>query len=1336
MQLYAEMPSIFKPLGPAPIQDPFYGKLNLANPLGSGIAAGAINSLAMKQDSITKSGWLYAGSVNGGVWGSKYNGTTDTWESWQFLSNTSSYKGAQSIGKLQITENQKWLIAGKGNPSNYAQVSGNIGYPLQVAEIQADGTLKWLEFGPATQASIFDAKITAIETVGELLIIGTFEKGLHITSLDATGQLQTVSAANLGEAATIAENFDIRSIAKGSSGRIYAAVLGKGIYTITDEELNADKNARWNLLQGSAGLCKKKSNLRLATSKDPATGKDIIFLGTSLTYDSNGETKNRIDTISQAKFDNINSNINWETEQVGGLIGSDQAAFGPYGNFSFASDPSNHNRILAGGNQYIEFTGIYTGGLMAVTFAETEPAKFEPLFDRFTDKSAPHADSRDIKFINTISGWKIIESDDGGVYQIQNDLKSPWQGINQGLNTAESYASDWSNIGNLAITAMQDNAVSIGSYSGKPTWLNVEGGDGSIARFDDGIIGGDGNSRGYYSSQMYFRGQGLSCSTYDSTGILKKIEFINLNIIDKYQNIQDFKDYDYQWAIDKKIDYPFYQPVETNAYRAGDYVMAGMRNIYEQVSPHWLGSPGEMNLKPLLDDTEEQRTFTALSVGSNNPTKLSSSTSWDALFTSYIDKEGKTHIYGRQLSSTEAKLTKLSLPNGVTAPEGRNNMITGISINPLDTNQIYATISKWSLFYGAYFTGSDEVIERNPQNKNDFDAASYLAYSLDAGSTWEEIKAGDNNGIPNTANLQHVAFAPANAYNINNQIYVGGYGGVWVASLDKNGKPGIFTNVSFQGQAENAPLEIWNTNLKYDPVDDVLIASTIGQGAWLLSRSNFETEPMIKKIPGLRIVDSIMPQDVDNYRNRKNRAAREVLAITLDRNNLNQDKDVSVDLKLGKDWEKYIKFDYISTDDISQNTLRLNFPKGVDNLYLDYEAINSNVNIPDKSITLSLVNPVNADIAKNTAEIYLYATADTINFYQEGNGVFYAQSEVAQKLSVLLPRASLDKDDTLYWYKVDDNNGDLGNVSPSDNFYLDFLKNGNKSNLFEIAKTTFSKDSRAFNPDQAYWAYKKPELALQSEGIQIGEVTNLDLGVVFKEKGLEQDQLFALAIKDKSGNIKATPMGYKINSNMDNAISFNPNGTGPEVVLAPGNGDLFIVSADQFNGAEEFDRITMNIDITRVGSYTSGYGLFRVDDLNGNFWLENGNFTEAAIKPGSIEYAKEALRRSLNHLSSPLDGVTGLRIPDYGSSIRHSVELATGNAYGVYITPNQTLNSTDQLTNLSQILFSIQGANQDESQHQVSMGTGYFAFEDMGLAGDRDFNDMLFSITPKTKAIL
>lgn len=374
---------------------------------------------------------------------------------------------------------------------------------------------------------------------------------------------------------------------------------------------------------------------------------------------------------------------------------------------------------------------------------------------------------------------------------------------------------------------------------------------------------------------------------------------------------------------------------------------------------------------------------------------------------------------------------------------------------------------------------------------------------------------------------------------------------------------------------------------------------------------------------------------------------------------------------------------------------------------------------------------LNTEIAKATDDIYLYATADNISFYEEGDGVFYAP--VAKRLSVLLPSASIDSGDTLYWYKVDDSNGNLGNVSPADPSYLKTLSN---TNLIEILTTTLNKDIRAFSPDKAYWAYQKPELALQSEGVRIGELTNLDLADKFKELKLSSNQKFALAIKDKLGNFKATPMECYINPNINNAISFNSDDNGPEVVLTPGNGDLFIANAGLFNDTEKFDRITMNVDVTRVGSYISGYGLFKVDDLSGNFWTENSNFTEKPILPGSIAYAKEALRRSLNHLSSRLDGVTGLALPNYGSSIRHSVELATGNGYGIYITPNQILNSVDKLTDLSQILFSIKDANQGRLQQQVSMGTGYFAFEDMGIAGDRDFNDMLFTITPSNPSII
>jgi hypothetical protein len=121
-----------------------------------------------------------------------------------------------------------------------------------------------------------------------------------------------------------------------------------------------------------------------------------------------------------------------------------------------------------------------------------------------------------------------------------------------------------------------------------------------------------------------------------------------------------------------------------------------------------------------------------------------------------------------------------------------------------------------------------------------------------------------------------------------------------------------------------------------------------------------------------------------------------------------------------------------------------------------------------------------------------------------------------------------------------------------------------------------------------------------------------------------------------------------------------------------------------------------------------------------------------SLQPGNTDYAKEAFKRSQ---SNGLDGITGLPV-DFAHSTRSTVNLAKGNSYGLYITPDKVFNSPDQLNDFSEILFSVKKANLTQQLQQVSMGTGYFAFEDMGFAGDRDFNDMLFAITPKDPSII
>ena len=78
-------------------------ELNIANPWGSGVATGAINTLCMVQDKTTKDGILYAGAAAGGVWGRAFTEATDSWGEWKWLSSASGYEGAQSISKIKAS---------------------------------------------------------------------------------------------------------------------------------------------------------------------------------------------------------------------------------------------------------------------------------------------------------------------------------------------------------------------------------------------------------------------------------------------------------------------------------------------------------------------------------------------------------------------------------------------------------------------------------------------------------------------------------------------------------------------------------------------------------------------------------------------------------------------------------------------------------------------------------------------------------------------------------------------------------------------------------------------------------------------------------------------------------------------------------------------------------------------------------------------------------------------------------------------------------------------------------------------------------------------------------
>ena len=1344
----------FKPLGPAPIQDPFRTELNIAKPWGSGFATGAINTICLVQDGTSKDGTLYAGAAGGGVWGRPYKGTTDSWGEWKWLSSASGYEGAQSISKIKVSTGNKWLVAAQGATSSFGDLQGHIDKPLQVAERLADGSIKWLANGENIQDKIKGQAITALETADELVIVGS-KKGLYISSIDAVGKLTTVvAAANLNGTPS---NY-ITSIAKGESGRLYAAILGKGIYTTTVAELKINPAKEWNFIDSSEKLSANTQMMLVATSRDPATGKDILYLGSGV--------GDKYSTISRVVY-NSEEALKWETLKTANQITS-RISDGSH--MTLAAHPTEPYRVFAGGAYQLDGAA---GGLTEVTF-DGKDGKFEPhartyQFPMNADGTAPHADSRDIAFLTTKTNTtRIIQANDGGIAIKDINIMAPWEfNLNEGLRTTEGFYSDWSNIGKLAITAMQDNSVAVGRYANQPTWLNVGGGDGTIARFDDGLIGGDGISRAYFASQKYAGGITRQ-NSYDAKGILLASDTLNLSIIDQHENAQDWADYEINWFAetmgyttgDPLGPYPFYNPAETSDIRAGDLVFAGMRNIYEQVIPHWGDkriTSGEMVLVPLLGETGKPRFFTDVVIGSNKAFEFTSQKpySWDTLYASYFqtqeDQSGNNiktaKLSGRQASTGknenwfknkdnyQLKDLSANLPTIV-----QNNAITGIAFNPDNPNQIWGTIASSSVAFHSPIPFGDEIF-KNP---------SYIIYSPDAGKNWKTIAESGKNGIPEFATLQQVIYAPASSGGTNAEIYIGGYGGVWNASIGANNDLSAFKSVKWEGVEPGGNFNMWNTNLEYDPVDDVIIASIMAQGAWLLNRSNKDLAPAQSMESGLRITNLKLPQNISNLRNRKKREFSGSIEISLQRDNDNKDKEVTVDLVLPADYDKFIKINK-SNYSVNNNRVQLVFPKGVNELRLELGTAMSLINIPDKTINFKLENAKNASIVDPTANICLYATDDIITLNQEAPGVFYSnrtawdgeyipgRSQV-QQLEILMPRASLKNGDQLFWFEVNSDGSipdGTNNIKPSEAGYIALAKQ-----IFNLlATSSMANDPRAFSSDKALIAFSNPSAVLASEGIAIGDLSSA------AGTRLPNADRFAFALQDSKGNISVSTKDFKINTNplLDNTVVFNASGAGSQVVLAPAEGELFVVDELEYYAPSNAGASTVefNLDVARFGNYKSGYGLFRVDNQFGDFlFVDNKYLVEQSadgsqklmpLRPGSTAYAKEAFKRSQ---SNGLDGITGLPISDFASSTRSTVSLAKGNSYGLYITPDKVLNSVDQLNDLSEILFSVKNANLTQQLQQVSMGTGYFAFEDMSFAGDRDFNDMLFAITPKNPSII
>ncbi|NQW38638.1 MAG: hypothetical protein HQ469_05510, partial [Cyanobacteria bacterium] len=527
------------PSGNDYVIDGLWGRLGVQENFGETYISGATNGLTIKQ--TEEKVFLYAGASNGGVHLRVYDKIAGKWgDSWSWISKPGGdYTGSQSIGVLKISDDGQYLAVGQGNPSN----DGPIGAPsqgIQIGAIQDDGSVQWLPVAPEAQQKLANQNIRSMEWIGAKLSASSWSEstlGSYITVETSSNGIDSAFAQSTSDNLYVARSTGTNTIVAGgydisdrnnvilfSSGSALKPLKGEAYLNFL-KEIPFEKSALAD--DGKASILYTPI-ARVTAYPSLVDGKLIAFAGfyqVKGSLNQNGPISHVARLVIDPETQELASYQIYEAPP--GEIGTNQASnklF--YGNFSLAVDPHDPtaSSVFAGGNQFGSATlqsPTNDGGLVRVDFSGAEPSIRETLYGPKIDAKnnvlvtpfspgQPHADSRTIAFYESKTGPKLVQSDDGGIWELalqtsQSGSKAAkdawWQSLStKGLSTLETDMVSWASQSNSIASSYQDNAASLGYY-GDDHATNFWVGDGQLAFFDDGI--NEDGYAGFLSSYGY-----------------------------------------------------------------------------------------------------------------------------------------------------------------------------------------------------------------------------------------------------------------------------------------------------------------------------------------------------------------------------------------------------------------------------------------------------------------------------------------------------------------------------------------------------------------------------------------------------------------------------------------------------------------------------------------------------------------------------------------------------------------------------------------------------------------------------------------------------------------
>jgi hypothetical protein len=789
---------------------------------------------------------MYIGSVNGGVW--RTTNAQDSPPTWTPLTDNleSTSIGALAFDTADTTYNT--IIAGIGRTSALA-FRGGVLSGLQILKTTDNGTT-FTKTEVHGSGMLRGLNITGVVKHGDTIVVSVdkadtanYDNYGVFRSTNNGVTFTRVSGIPYGRAADMVVDPDPDMVVDPdpdmvvdpdptNPSTIYVAIYNfqnglvnggyGGVYKSTD------RGQTWSNVSTTAieqAIKQYTKNIKLAVSKKRRV---YVAISVGVSPANKGELT--------AIFSSQNGGSTWSSSSLSLPTTTEngvQYGIHPGGqgfvHFSFEADPNNEDIIYIGGdrqpsnfggtNRNIMPSRYYTPGASDTpntdaTFpnsigAETysgrlfrgtvTPGTSTCAWVHLThsntlgatgggtaNKSAPHADSRDMVF--DASGV-LIECDDGGIYrrtQPQSNM-GDWFSMNGNLQVTEIHSIVYDSVTKLITAGTQDNGTIqlVNPYSSiePKIWNKISPGDGAVPCVDALLS----------PSLLYFSSQNLlSFKRVESSG-----------------NSYNFGGAQNVGLTSSDFSPQFYTPIKANSVVGGRLLLAGIGSVYESMNK------GD-NLTNIggtyISTTLNMRNCSCIAYGGKKRTEVEPALYQDLVYpeVAYACKDNIVYI---------RKPTESIFSHYKVLPFNKTfRKITDISVAPLDWDQVFVV-----------------SVHPTPQSSGKM---SSVHMTKNAGDTWIEIT-----GILATSNIGEIYTCDIIRNSAGNLggLVVGTEAGVWLLKRsDINGITATttHTDLSSLGWIKVGGTQIPNaqiSDINYNPADDILVVGTLGRGAWSIS---------------------------------------------------------------------------------------------------------------------------------------------------------------------------------------------------------------------------------------------------------------------------------------------------------------------------------------------------------------------------------------------------------------------------------------------------------------------------------------------------------------------